>query len=85
MKKKRGVIAQKTRMVQDFGGVVLLEKVGRQWRLGIFPRHCHGENPPAIVREDFLTLDQVGAVLDAFLLGFFLGKQSQKRGDQHGV
>ena len=72
-------------MVQGFGVIVSLEKWGRQWCLTIFPRHCGQENPPAIVREDFLTLDQVGAVLDAFLLGFFLGRKTREEEDENGV
>jgi len=80
-----GVIGGKIRLVEGLGTVVVLEKIGRQWRLTIFPRHCRRENPPAIVREDFLTLDQVGAVLDAFLLGFFLGKNTEKEEGDDGV
>ena len=85
MGKKREVIAEKVRMVRDSGGFVLLEKRGRQWRISIFPRYCGRGNPPAIVREDFLTLDQVGAVLDAFLLGFFLGRKTREEEDENGV
>jgi len=66
------------RALESLGARVFVSRAGRNWHVTIFA-NCGLEKPPFSVTAVFYSLDQVGAFLDAFLLGFNLGTQNNQR------
>jgi hypothetical protein len=69
----------KMRALESLGVRVFVSRVGRNWVVYLNP--VSGlEKPPFSVTAVFYSLTQLEAFLDAFQLGFNLGRKTNQRG-----
>jgi hypothetical protein len=77
-------IRGKTRALESLGARVFVSREGRNWHVTIFV-NCGLEKPPFSVTAVFYSLAQLEAFLDAFQLGFNLGRKNNGEGGEKNV